>query len=211
MLNVVRFESHWCTLPSSFISNEEKLHKAPRETKTNALFPSPVDTVCSHWTYNRVADATANGDSVHTEELSCDSELNECRSAIVRAALSESYQPGCLLALYQERPQRSMVLCHRFPHSIFSPITLGFPSSLYSVATKISPAAHPHLLIPLLLFHCCTLTSASSATSPPDIGMYVYHRAEQTIRHFRKLASSPPHFLCKFLRGTDSIAAFCRS
>lgn len=87
VLNVVRLESHSCTLPSSFHSIEEKKpHKAPRESKTNALSPNHIDTVCSHWTYNRVADATANGYFVRTEELSRDSELNERRSSIVRSA-----------------------------------------------------------------------------------------------------------------------------
>lgn len=71
-----------------------KKGKTP-QTKTDALSSSHVDTVCSRWTYNRVADATANGDFVHTEELGCDSGLNECRSAIVCAALCESYRAGC--------------------------------------------------------------------------------------------------------------------
>lgn len=79
-----------------------KKGKTP-QTQTDALSSSHIDTVCSRWMYNRVADATANGDFVHTEEIGCDSGLNDFRSAIVCAALCESYQPGCLAAfIYHE-------------------------------------------------------------------------------------------------------------
>lgn len=102
VLSVVKARSCKSPMRAHFQAVSPQKGKTP-QTKTDALSSSHIDTVCSRWTYNRVADATANGDFVHTEELGCDSGLNECRSAIVCAALCESYQAGCLPAfIYHE-------------------------------------------------------------------------------------------------------------
>lgn len=74
-------------------------------------------------------------------------------------------------------------------------LTLSFRQSLWAFPLlsnlslrKKSPTARPRLLFLLTLFsHFCALTSAFPATSSADTAVYVYHRAEQTIRHFRKL------------------------